>query len=221
MGNDLSHGLKDEGSYGQAFNPQSLPYEADDSPLLMNGLIRSNEMGISRIRDHEDDYVKLARQSLERYIRQGTVIDIDIDLPKKMTEDRAGIFVTIKQYGQLRGCIGTIVPSRKSVAEEIIHNAISAGTRDPRFFPIEEEELGSLVYSVDVLSKPESIQSIHQLDVERYGVIISYDSRAGILLPKLDGINTPKEQVGIALQKAGIDEDESYTMERFEVIRHQ
>lgn len=222
---------------GQVFNPKILSYEGpfgvgycvatfepgeiDQSRFLMDKLIRHNENKIQRIREKEDAYVKLARRSLEEYIRNGRVIELDEELPKPMIEDKAGTFVTIKQYGQLRGCIGTIVPSRKNIAEEIVYNAISAGTRDPRFLPVEEEELDSLIYSVDVLRDPESIESIEQLDVKRYGVIVRCGTRSGLLLPNLEGINTPKEQLSIALQKAGIDEDEPYTMERFEVIRHQ
>jgi AmmeMemoRadiSam system protein A len=162
----------------------------------------------------------LARESLETYIRTGKVMDLGDGLPNPMLNSRAGVFVTIKQYGQLRGCIGTIEATQENIAWEIVKNAISAGTRDPRFFPVEEEELDSLVYSVDVLKEPEPIETLDELDVKRYGVIVSHGSRSGLLLPNLEGIDTPQEQVKIALQKAGIDEDEEYVMQRFEVIRH-
>ncbi|NLI60077.1 MAG: AmmeMemoRadiSam system protein A [Clostridiales bacterium] len=214
--------LSYEGPFGVGYCVASFdPGQADNSRLLMDNLLRDKDLEIKKLRENEDAYVRLARQSIEEYIRHGRVKAIDKELPKAMLEDRAGIFVTIKQHGQLRGCIGTMEPARSSIAEEIIHNAISAGTRDPRFLPVEEEELDSLVYSVDVLKKPEAIQSMDQLNVKMYGVIVSCGSRNGLLLPNLEGINNPREQVAIALEKAGIKEDEPYKMKRFEVIRHQ
>ena len=188
----------------------------------MKNLIKEAKDQIDKINNNEDAYIRLARKSLEEYILYGGVMDIyNDDIPKEMVENQAGVFVIIKQYGQLRGCLGTTEPIRKNIAEEIAYNAIGAGTRDPRFFPVKKEELDSLEYFVDVIKEPEPVQSIDQLDVKKYGIIVSCNSKTGILLPDLEGINTPKEQVSIALQKAGIREAEPYNMKRFEVIRHQ
>ena len=103
----------------------------------------------------------------------------------------------------------------------IIRNAVSAGTGDPRFDPVSEAELPSLVYSVDVLSEAEPVSSVDDLDERRYGVIVSKGYRRGLLLPNLEGVNSPEEQIRIALSKAGISEDEHYDIERFEVVRHK
>jgi AmmeMemoRadiSam system protein A len=129
--------------------------------------------------------------------------------------------VSLKKHGRLRGCIGTISPVEPSVAEEIIRNAVSAGTGDPRFDPVEEDELDSLVYSVDVLGDAENISSMDELDAKRYGVIVTKGYRRGLLLPNLEGVDTPEQQVAIALQKAGIPANDKYSMERFEVVRHK
>jgi len=137
-----------------------------------------------------------------------------------MTTRRAGVFVSLKKYGELRGCIGTIKPTTKNIAAEIIQNAISAGTRDPRFLPVEESELSELAYSVDVLGEPEPINTKDELDVKRYGVIVRSGYKSGLLLPNLEGVDTVDYQVSIALQKAGIRPGEPYKMERFEVVRH-
>ena len=139
-----------------------------------------------------------------------------------MLESRAGVFVSIYRHGQLRGCIGTIEPVTSCVAEEIMRNAISSGTEDPRFDSVRESELDDLVYSVDVLMKPEPVQSISELDVKRYGVIVSKGFRRGLLLPNLDGVNDVETQLRIAKQKAGIRaDDDDVTIERFEVVRHK
>jgi len=182
--------------------------------------IHAGAYGDNKTEKSSDPYVKLAIDTLETYIKTGKRIVVPSDLPDGLLKGRAGAFVSLKKYGELRGCIGTIGPTTKSIAMEIIQNAISAGTRDPRFSPVEEEELPDLVYSVDVLGEPEPINSKEELDVKKYGVIVRSGRRSGLLLPNLEGVDTVDYQIDIALQKAGIRNDESYEMERFEVTRH-
>ena len=167
------------------------------------------------------DHVKLAKETLENYVRTGKKIDVPDWVPEEFKKRRAGVFVSLKKHGMLRGCIGTIGPVRTSVAEEIIYNAISSGTQDPRFPAVRPEDLDDLDYSVDVLGAPEKVGSMDELDVKRYGVIVTSGFRRGLLLPDLEGVDTPQEQVNIALQKAGINRSERYEMERFEVIRYR
>lgn len=139
---------------------------------------------------------------------------------KKCLRIKQGVFCSIHKDGRLRGCIGTIGPTKENIAQEIVANAISAATRDPRFDPIQKHELAKLSYSVDVLSKPEKIDSRDQLDVKRYGVIVTHNEKRGLLLPNLDGVDTVSEQIAIAKQKAGIWDDEPVELQRFEVVRH-
>lgn len=168
----------------------------------------------------EDPYVKLARASIETYIRTGNRLRIPDNLPGEMTGRRAGVFVSLHMEGRLRGCIGTIQPVYGSVAEEIVHNAVSAATRDPRFSAVKESELDRLEYSVDVLGPTEPVRSRDELDVKRYGVVVSNGGRRGLLLPNLDGVDTVDQQIAIAQQKAGIAPYEDVRLERFEVVRH-
>lgn len=184
----------------------------------------------------ESPWVELARLSLEAYVRDGRRVDA-LDALRELRDgadddaawdeiesDRAGCFVSLKIDGRLRGCIGTIQPTRASLAEEICANAISAGCRDPRFDPVAAEELADLVYDVDVLGAAEPIGSIGELDPSRYGVIVSTpDGRRGLLLPDLDGIDSAEDQVRIAARKGGIDvarDGDDIRLERFEVVRH-
>ena len=174
-----------------------------------------------RRKESEDAYVRLARQTIEAYIGERKQISIPRDLPEEMYESRAGVFVSLKEEGCLRGCIGTIAPVQKNIAEEIIANAISASTKDPRFHPVQSDELDKLVYSVDVLGTPEAITSPDELDVKRYGVIVTKGRKRGLLLPNLDGVDTVEDQITIAKQKAGISTyDDDVQLERFEVVRH-
>lgn len=133
---------------------------------------------------------------------------------------QAGTFVSLYKGGQLRGCIGTIAPTTPNVLDEIIQNAVSAAAEDPRFPPVDTDELPKLTYSVDILGPSEPIDSLEQLNTQRYGVIVSRGFRRGLLLPALDGVDTPEQQVDIALRKAGIGQREDYRMERFEVVRY-
>lgn len=171
-------------------------------------------------REQEDAYVRLARNTIEEYVRTGNVIGIPESLPQEMYHQKAGVFVSIKKEGNLRGCIGTLSASCPSVAEEIIFNAISASTNDPRFSPIEPAELDRLTISVDVLGEMEKIDSPDMLDVKKYGVVVTKGRKRGLLLPNLDGIESVEEQIAIARQKAGIHDWETVSLERFEVIRH-
>ncbi|MBM7865823.1 AmmeMemoRadiSam system protein A [Heliobacterium gestii] len=172
---------------------------------------------IERSRAGESIYVRFARQTLEAHVAKEPLPPIPAELA---TAEPAGVFVSIKMQGQLRGCIGTIEPTRESLGEEIRQNAISAGANDPRFFPVEEDELDELVYSVDVLMPEEPIQSTDELDPQRYGVIVRAGRQQGLLLPMLDGVDTVEEQVRIARQKAGIPEGKAVDLSRFEVVRH-
>ena len=140
----------------------------------------------------------------------------------KPVQQAVRVLFSIHEWGELRGCIGTIVPTTACIAEEIIQNAISASMRDPRFPAIEVGELGYLEISVDVLGETEPVSSAKELDPKRYGVIVTKGFRRGLLLPNLDGVNTVEDQVTIAKQKAGIRvSDTDVELERFEVIRHE
>ncbi|MBO7403930.1 MAG: AmmeMemoRadiSam system protein A [Clostridia bacterium] len=167
-----------------------------------------------------DPWVELAWKSVESYVLTRKVLPVPPGLPDALLHTRAGAFVSIHKQGQLRGCIGTISPTKDSLAEEIIANAVSASSRDPRFDPIRPDELPCLEISVDVLGEPESIDTAAELDVKRYGVIVTKGMRRGLLLPDLEGVDTVEEQISIARRKAGIGAGEKVSLERFEVIRH-
>lgn len=163
---------------------------------------------------------KLARMAVEAYVREGKVIDPPEGLPDELLDTRAGAFVCLKIDGQLRGCMGTIEPTQPDVAREIIHNAISAATRDPRFDRVHSRELDEIRYSVDILSPAERVSSADDLDPKRYGVIVESGSRRGLLLPDLEGVDTAEDQISIACRKAGIVFGDPVTLYRFEVVRY-
>ncbi|MCR5384816.1 MAG: AmmeMemoRadiSam system protein A [Saccharofermentans sp.] len=197
---------------------------------FLNSFLLKKEKELNEKREASDIYVRLARLSLESYIRDRRMISIPEDLiklaggekiPDQLLRSRAGAFVSIHKFGNLRGCIGTIFPCAPNVAQEIANNAISASTRDPRFDPITEDELPDLEINVDVLGEPEDIVSADQLDVKRYGVIVSgKGGRRGLLLPDLDGVDTVEDQIAIAMQKGGIRPSDDFKLQRFEVVRH-
>ncbi len=167
----------------------------------------------------EEFPVKLAEASIQHFLTHKEFLPAPSEVPEEFRQ-KAGVFVTLKKNGELRGCIGTVLPQTDSVALEIIQNAVSSATKDPRFSPVIPEELGTLSYSVDVLGKPESIHSLRELNTETYGVIVTYQGKQGLLLPRLEGISHPKLQVDIAKKKAGIAPWERVALERFIVKRY-
>jgi len=136
-------------------------------------------------------------------------------------QGRAGVFVSIHKGEELRGCIGTIGPTEPNIALEIVQNAVSAATRDPRFPPVTPAELSRLNYKVDVLTDPEPIKSTDELDPKRYGVIVEAGWRRGLLLPDLEGVDSVEYQIEICRAKAGIGENEPVKLYRFEVKRYE
>jgi len=169
-----------------------------------------------------DPYIKLAKNTVETYIKTGKIITSPDNLPQEMYTRRAGVFVSIhKRDGSLRGCIGTFKPTKKNIAQEIMTNAIAAAAHDPRFPPVTEKELPNLVFSVDILSKPQLVANRQSLDPKKYGIIIqTKDGRRALLLPNLEGVDTVAQQISICRQKAWIPEDEPITIYHFTVERH-
>ena len=196
------------------------PDGADAARRFLDARLDRARRAMQERRAAADPYVRLAYDAVDAYVSGRRTIPVPPNLPPQMTTRRAGTFVSIHRHGALRGCIGTISPTRASIAEEIIENAKSASTRDPRFSPIEPAELPYLDISVDVLGEAEDIDSRDQLDVKRYGVIVTSGHKRGLLLPDLEGVDTVDRQIEIAMQKAGIRRFEKYKLQRFEVIRH-
>ena len=214
--------LSYEGPFGVGYAVASFTITGEDKNRQFDKIFKTNEINrLNSLKAEEDVYVRLARQSLENFVIKRKKIKKTEDIEKELLEKRSGVFVSLKMDGKLRGCIGTISPTTDSIADEIIQNAISAGAEDPRFYPVSEDELSKLVYSVDVLEDAEFINSKDELDPKHYGVIVSLGNKRGLLLPNLEGVNTVEQQVNIALQKAGISPNDNYLLERFEVVRHE
>lgn len=166
-------------------------------------------------------YVELAKKAIEEYVKNGNVLACPKEVPPEM-QKKTGIFVSLKKHGELRGCIGTFLPCEENIYKEIVRNAIAAAAEDPRFYPVQEDELNDITCSVDVLSEPEKVRDISELDPKRYGIIVAKGYRKGLLLPDLEGVNTVEEQLMIAKMKAGIDpSDKDVEILRFTVERYK
>jgi AmmeMemoRadiSam system protein A len=166
--------------------------------------------------------VQMARAAVEAFVRDGKEITDAPFADAALRSESGGVFVTILEGdGALRGCIGTTEATQPRLLDEVVGNAIAAASRDPRFDPVREDELENLTYKVDVLGTPEPIETMAELDTERYGVIVEAKGKRGLLLPALDGIDSVRQQVAIAKQKAGIDTNDYVSLQRFQVTRFQ
>ena len=175
---------------------------------------------------------QLARQSIQYYLKTGQYLSLSKDLPKDFFESRQACFVSLhlKKNHRLRGCIGTFLPAYKNTAEEIVRNAVAAATQDPRFPPVRPKELPDIEISVDLLSTPEEITNHFKfgnpipsaIDPKTKGLIVSTEfGQRGLLLPDIEGVDTPQQQLEICFQKGGISQAETVRLETFKVKRQQ
>ena len=219
-GNSMSGKLLSyEGPFGVGYGVMKFK-KKDEVVSNLDKLLKVKEDNFNKKISNSNPYVKLARQSLNYYFKNKRLMIASDDLPKEMLEEKHGVFVSLKKFGQLRGCIGTIFPTTDSVANEIIRNAIQAALADPRFLEVTEGELVDIDISVDVLTDPIKATK-EELNPKIYGVIVSKGQNRGLLLPDLEGINTVEEQLSIACQKGEIDPNGDYDIEKFEVIRYK
>jgi MEMO1 family protein len=214
--------LSYEGTFGVGYAVCEFKISGEEEGRHFDQIFTEKQRQLAKeMQEHEDAYVHLARVSLETYVMTGKRAKLPENLSEELKDKKAGVFVSLKKHGSLRGCIGTIAPVTDCIAKEILRNAVSSGTEDPRFAPVTEEELPELIYSVDVLGEPEPVKYMTELDVERYGVIVTSGRKRGLLLPNLEGVDTVEQQVEIAKKKAGIYDHEQISLERFEVVRHK
>jgi len=170
------------------------------------------------------NYVGLAKAAIEEYVRNGKIISIPENLPPEFHKKGRGVFVSLHKRKELRGCVGTYLPAHENLAEEIILNAVAACSRDYRFNSITADELPILSVEVSLLSPPERIKNVGELDPNKYGVVVKCsDGRTGLLLPDLEGVDSAQEQIAIACQKAGINpvSDKEIEIHKFTVEKYE
>lgn len=214
--------LSYEGPFGVGYGVAT--FTAGETDENRNFGVQFREWKQKQVADQakkEDTYVSFARYCIENFVLSGKPAPMPQSMASELVQNRAGVFVSLKMHGQLRGCIGTIAPLYANIADEIAHNAIAACSQDPRFMPVRPDELADLVYSVDVLMPAEPITSTEELNIKKYGVIVESNGKRGLLLPDIEGIDSIEQQVAIARQKGNIAPTEPVQLYRFEVVRHR
>ena len=197
-----------------------IPKAQDEKRHFLKARLQTVQDEIEQKRFNSDEYVNLARASAEYFVTNGKVMPVPDWVSRELLNKTAGAFVSVHKFGALRGCIGTIASTQKNLALEIIENAVSAVSKDPRFSPVTQDELKYLDINVDVLGEAEKIKSPSELDVKKYGVIVQSGYKRGLLLPDLEGVDTVEQQIDIARRKGGIAPGEKIDLFRFEVVRH-
>ncbi len=212
--------LSYEGPFGVGYATAIFNILGEEAKDYIEDIEKDQKNKIDKIKSKESPYVKLARSSLSHFLKYGKYLEIPEDIDPEFLSIKKPVFVTLKKNGALRGCIGSTSSREENLAMEIIKYAVEAGLKDPRFPEVTLDELQDITFSVDILEKPEPIDSMDSLDPQEFGVIVTKGHKKGLLLPRLEGVNTKEEQVRIALNKAGIEKAEDFKMERFRVTRH-
>ena len=211
--------LSYEGTFGVGYGVMKFELKESDRDILAEITKQKKEKYNKRV-NNEDIYVRLARESLTNYLIDGNYMEVPRYVTDEMINLQRGVFVSLKKFGKLRGCIGTIFPVTESIAKEIVQNAVSAGEGDPRFGNVLVEELEDIIFSVDVLTEPK-VAIKEELNPKIFGVIVKSGVKSGVLLPDLEGVDTAQQQISIVLDKAGILPNEDYSIEKFQVNRHK
>ena len=213
--------LSHEAPYGTGYGFCCFTPKGENQSRAFLNLYQERERLLAKERmDRADVYVRLARQAIETFIATKRFLKPSQTLPPELNKEKAGVFVTIYREGELRGCIGSIKPRKKTLAEEIIANAVAAAYKDERFEPLSEKELDSLIIVVDVVRNLIPVLSITDLDSQKYGVMVEFEDKHAVLLPKLPGIDTPEKQIEICKRKVNIPPYEDVDLYRFETEHH-
>ncbi len=211
-----------EGQLGTGLTVAEFSVKEKDDSRAFGDLYLNNELvNVSKKKEHEDKYVSLARHSIETYVTTGRRLRIPSNLPPQMFEGQKGVFITIREKGALRGCLGSAKGLTKNVATEIVTNAMKAATEDPRFNPISKEDLDFLTMSVFVVTGLMEVKSVTDLDPNVYGLVVEYDGKHATLLPGLSTVHTAAEQLALAKRKAGIMQDDKCRLYRFTIEKHE
>jgi len=211
-----------ENSLGEGYAVASFtPGPYDERRNFMEQTEHTQRRLVVQARSDEDSYCVLARRALEHSVLHGITLQMPAGLPRDMLTTRAGVFVSLYVDGMLRGAAGALDPTTMHVAAEIVKYAVAAGQADKRFPAVTINELSSLVYKVDVIGSPEVVTSLAQLDVKRYGLIITSKDTWGVMLPNQPSIETPEQQIAAVKKRVGIPADAPIRLERFEVMRHE
>ena len=209
--------LSYEGPFGVGYGVMKMIPENKKKDFYKELLAEEQKRMNNKLKQ-ENIYLSLARESIAHFFQYGKMMELPKDLPQDLVHKKAGVFVSLKKHGHLRGCIGTYLPTKGSIGEEIIHNAISAAFQDPRFNPLHQSELDELEISIDILSQPIKAKK-EELNPKLYGVIVSSGYRRGLLLPDLEGVDSVEQQLQIACEKAGIPPHGNYEIYKFTVAR--
>ena len=142
--------LSYQGTFGVGYGVMKFKRQ-DENKSNLDSLIKYKDEKFKKKLSNNNPYVKLARENLNHYFSHGKEITEIFKLSQELLNERHGVFVSLKKFNHLRGCIGTIAPTTNSVGEEIIRNSIEAAIHDPRFPAVSEDEMEDIDISVDVL----------------------------------------------------------------------
>jgi len=156
-------------------------------------------------REQRELLLTMAKETVESFVTTGQAPEFDVT--DERLKQKQGAFVTLTKNGQLRGCIGQIVPTDEPLWQVVREMAVAACSEDGRFNPVGESELSGLEYEISVLSAPETIGDWRKIELGKHGVIIRKGGRSGVFLPQVateTGWTLTEFLSELCSQKAGI-----------------
>jgi len=175
-----------------------------DKKSKINNEISNKELN----KNQKNQLLSITKKTVEEYVKNGKVLDFTVS--DERLNWKEGAFVTLHKDGNLRGCIGQIIPSEDPLWQVVRDMAIEAATDDPRFSPVSEDELKKLDYEVSVLSTPKKIDDWKKIELGKHGVIVKRGYSSGVFLPQVadeTGWNLEKFLSELCSQKAGLSSD--------------
>lgn len=202
------------------------PGWAGVAPAAPRAAVRVKVVGGPQVLSAEEQQasLKLARAAVEQHVRFGKTVkpeSLGITPGGKLLE-RLGVFVTLEKHGELRGCIGNILPVAR-LFEGIIGRAIDAAANDYRFSPVQPAELGDLEIEISVLTKPYAINDYRKIVLGKHGVVLTKHGRGAVFLPQVASEQhwTLDETLTHLSMKAGLDRDAWQKDAKYEVFEAQ
>ncbi|MGM0497646.1 MAG: AmmeMemoRadiSam system protein A, partial [Bacteroidota bacterium] len=145
---------------------------------------KDNDMSFQLNKEEKDTLLRIARKTLDKYLNEGVIPDVDQSKLTETLREETGAFVTLNKKGELRGCVGRFEPGLP-LYQVVQKMAVAAATKDMRFPQVEPEELDNITVEISVLTPMQKIESKEEIALGEDGIYIKKGANSGTFLPQV------------------------------------